>query len=708
MSLLRNSSRFPVVILGIFLLALFVVTGCETTKEPTTSSGGGGTTTGDVNLSQPTATPSSFDQGTTSIITITATDADDALLEGVEVTFVVNPVSAGTFSPATATTDSLGVATSVFTASSSGSLQITGTDGTTTSAYVNVNVNSTAQQTSGNLSINVTPSLLTADGSSNATVIVHVADETDTPAPESTLVKLTCGERFADVDGNGYYSAGDSIMFDFNANDTWDPIGVIPSVAYTQAGSIAVAYTAGSEATTSYIKATVTGTTDYDGTVETSIQLTPDATIYAIELSTDVTGIQVRHTGGMEMTDLKAICYDVNGNLVPEGITVNFSISNGPGGGENINGQGVGPVSAITNSNGVATVQVWAGTISGTLRLYASAGSVLSNAAFVSVFAGPPYYLAVGSDFCNMDGWNTVSREMYTDAVVSDIYHNPVQDSVVVYFTVDEGVIDAYGITSDSTGVAQAIFRTGEPQVDGRVWVWAETSGGTVVGSTMFINSYIPASIVATMSPQMLAANGESEGTFWADVRDLNNNFVMDETEVTTKVLYGTANGGGTTDGCNASIFEGTYNAPILKQDYSMTGGNDDGIGAVDVITIRSGFASTQVVCTLTTGVSFFEESDVSLDAASVPYGTAGIPIRVVIKDRAGNPLGDHTVTAAINNGTMTTATSETNTYGEAYDFRFTAPADSTLGTKGLITITDTDPRGGNLVLTTNVSYSNE
>ncbi len=702
-----SSRRTPVLLLGILLLVLFVATGCETTKEPI-SSGDGGTTTGDVNLGQPSASPATFDQGTTSIITIAATDAEDDPLAGVSVTFAVTPVAAGTFNPASATTDDLGVATSVFTAAQSGSLQITGTDGTATSPYVNVNVNSTSQQTSGNLTINVTPSLLTADGASTSTVIVHVSDESDLPATDGTVVKLASGERFDDVDGNGYFTAGDSLMFDYNANDEWDPVGIIPAVATTEGGSIAVAYTAGTEATTSYIKATVTGTVDFDGSVETSIQLTPDATVYAIEISTDVTGLQVRHTGGLEFTDLDAICYDVNGNTVPEGVAVNFTITNGPSGGENLNGGGVGPVEARTNSQGVATVQVWSGTISGTLRLYASAGSVLSNAAFVSVFAGPPYYLAVGSDFCNMAGWNTVNRELYVDAVVSDIYNNPVQDSVAVYFTVDEGVIDAYGITADSTGVAQAIFRTGEPQTDGRVWVWAETSGGTVVGSTMFLNSYIPASITPTMSPQMLPANGESEATIWADVRDLNSNFVVDETEVLTKVLYGSANGGGTSDGCHASLFDGTYTSTVLKQDFSLTGGNDDGIGGIDVVTMRSGFVSTSIVCTLTTGTSFYEESAVSLDATSVPYGTAGIPVRALIKDRAGNPLGDHTLTATITNGSMTTATGETNTYGEAFEFRFSAPADSTNGTKGIITITDTDPRSGGLIMSTTVTYSNE
>ena len=706
MSLKITTSRMPIAVLAVFLLAIVMMTGWETTKEPTSSGGGGTVVTGDVNLSQPSASPTSFVEGGTTIVTITATDANSDPIADMDITFVVSPANGGTFTPATATTDSLGVATTVFTASQTGNLQITGTDGTVTSAYINVNVNSAVQQLSGNLTMNITPSLLTADGSSNATVIVHVYDEFDVAAPDSTVVKLTSGERFADVDGNGYWSAGDSLAFDYNANDTWDPIGIIPAIAYTEAGSIAVAFTAGTEATTAYVKATVNGTTDYDGSIETSIQLTPDATVYAVELSTDVSGIKVRHTGGIEFTDLKAICYDINGNRIPEGITVHFGITSGPGGGENINGAAT--ADAMTNSQGVATVQVWSGTISGTIRITASVGSVLSSATFISVFAGPPYYIAVGSDFCNIDGWNTVNRELYVDAAVADVYHNPVQDSVVVYFTVDEGIIDAYGITQDSTGIAQGIFRTGEPQTDGRVWVWAETSGGTVVGSTMFYNSYIPANIIATMMPQMIDANGEAEATFWADVRDLNNNFVIDETEVTVKTLYGAASNGSTTDGCNASVYEGTYTAPILKQDFSMLGGNDDGIGGIDVLRLRSGFTSSTVVCTLLTSTANYKESSIGLDNTSIPYGTPGNPIRVIIKDRAGNPLGDHTLSATISNGTMTVATSESNTYGEAYDFRFTAPADSTNGTSGIITVTDNDPRGGNLIMSTTVTYSNE
>jgi adhesin/invasin len=703
MSLQRIMGYALVMVAGLLALGMLMLSGCSSQPDPASPGGGDDA----VNLSRPTVTPTSPLTGQTTIVEVTATNASSQPISALSVSFVVSPTAGGYFTPPTATTNSNGIASTVFTPSQTGTMSIGAVSGTAQSLYTNITVSSN-QQSSGNMSIEVTPTLLTADGASSSSVTVTVADINGDPAPESTVVKFVAGERFDDVDGNGYFNVGDSLMFDYNANDTWDPVGFIPANAYTHDGSVTVTYTAGTEATTAYIKATVTGTQDYDGSVETSVQLTPDAEIYAIELSTDVTGLQVRHTGGLETTNLHAICYDVYGNLVPEGQAVNFVITNGPGGGENIAGQGLGPVTAFTNSKGIATVPLWSGTISGTLRLYASAGTVLSNATFLAVYAGPPYYLAVGTDFCNLAGWNTVNRNMYVTAAVSDIYHNPVQDTTVVYFTVDEGIVDAYGITADSTGVAQAIFRTGEPQTDGIVWLWAETSGGTVVGSTYFINSYIPAYANMSMTPQRLLANGKSEATFWVDVRDLNDNYVVDATPVETKTIYGTASSGETSDGCHASIYEGTYTSATLEQDNSMAGGQDDGIGGIDIITARSGFVSGSVVCTLTTAFAFYDESSISMEASSIPYGSTDVPIRVVVKDRYGNPLGDHTLVATATRGAIVpgTGTQESNAFGEAYGFLFDAPADSTGGKSAIISVTDTDPRGGGLVLSTNVTFS--
>lgn len=706
MSLRSISNYYLLVAAGALILALFVFQGCETTKQPSTTSTGT-VIPSEVNLSSPTANPAAFEEGATSIIEVTVTDENGDPIEGIEIAFGVTPVTGGSFNPPSQTTNALGIAAAIFTPAESGSMQVYGAYGTISSAYANLIVaaGTGTETTTGNLTMSMSPSLLTADGSSTATLVIQVTDAAANAAPDSTVVKLVAGEKFDDVDGNGYWGLGDSLMFDYNANETWDAVGNIPAVAYTTNGSVTVTYTAGTEATTAFIKATVSGTGAFDGSVESSIQLTPNATVHAIEVSTDVTGIQVRHTGGLEMTNLEAICYDANGNTVPEGITVEFTIADGPGGGENINGLGAGPVSMTTNSQGVATAQVWAGTISGTLRLYASSGVVLSNATFVSVFAGPPYYLGVGTDFCNINGWNTINREMYVDAVVADVYHNPVQDEVVVYFTVDEGIIDAYGITSDSTGIAQAIFRTGPPQNDGVIWVWAETSGGTIVCSTYFYNSSPPAFVNLSISPAGIDVAPDEMATVTVEILDVNGNFVVDGTEATGKAKYGSVSGGATEDGCLASFFNTEYRPTIpLKRDYSTPGGNDDGIGAVDVLTFESGWAGSSINCILYTDVANYGESSITLRESTVPYGSTENVVEVIILDRQGNPLGDHTLTATISNGTMTTATGETNSYGESFGMMFSAPADSTNGTTGIITVTDTDPRGG-IKLKTTVTY---
>ncbi|MCP4568564.1 MAG: hypothetical protein GY841_13385 [FCB group bacterium] len=715
MSLQIRNGFLPLVCGCVFIIAIMALTGCEGAKDPVTTTG-----SGDVNIQfgQPTASPSTLATSATTIVEVVVSDGNGAVIEGTVVTFSVTPNGSGSFSPASATTDADGIASTVFTPLQPGTLSIFAYVGSTYSSFVTVEVTGTGTATSGNLTMSITPSLLTADGSSEAIVVVKVADEDGTPAPDSTVVKLTAGERFEDLDGNGYFTINvDSLLFDFNANESWDPLGIIPAVAYTEAGSVAVDYMAGVDATTAYIKATVTGSGDFNGSLETSIQLTPDASIFQIELSADEAGIQVRHTGGIESTVAEAICYDVNGNTVPEGLEVIFVITNGPDGGENIAGMGYGPVVAYTNANGVAAVPIWSGTVSGTIRLRASASTVLSNATFITVYAGPPYNIAVGAQYCNLPAWELINEENIVTAVVSDLYSNPVQDSVTVYFNVDEGVIGAYGMTTDSSGVATVVFRTGAPWDDGDVWIWAETSGGTVACSSMFINSGPPASVTASVPAFTLLADGKQKYAFWVQVLDVNDNFVADQTLVKSKTIFGSATSGATSDGCHASVYEVEYNAPTLEQDFSysgLPGATDDGIGATDYITVRSGFVSTTVTVTLTTSFAHSDKSSVKV-GGTIPYNATGIPASCVIKDRYSNPLADHNLTATITAGTVTSATAMTNTFGEAFGFTFNAPAtpppdvDGNIpDTKAILTITDSDPRGTGLVLTASITFTEE
>ncbi len=716
MSLMRAGSG---IFLGILIMSMLVLTGCDQSPEPTSS---GGTGTSSINLSQPSLSPASIDDGGTTIVEITVTNAVNNPIAGETVVFAVNPSNGGTFTPATAVTDASGIASAVFSASQTGSLQISGAIGTSTSAYTNLNVSATGQTTSGNLTLETSPSLLTADGASSSVVVIRVSDDLGNPAPDSTSVKLTAGERFLDMDFNGYYTAGiDTLKIDYNGNQSWDPIGIIPAIAYTTAGTCAVTYTAGTEATTAYIKATVTGTTDFSGTVETSMQLTPDAAIFSIYLDVDDPGIQVQGTGGVEMTNLRAICYDVNGNTVPEGVDVSFVITDGPGGGENISGSGAGPVVSKTNSVGEAYVPVWAGTISGTLRARASAGTVLSNATFLAIHAGPPYYIMVGVALCNIPGWNTVNMENQVTAVVSDYYNNPVQENTAVYFTVDEGVMQAFSTTIDNTGVATAVFRTGSPQSDGVVYVIAETSGGQLADTSIFYNSYGTSTISFSITGGMIMADGESGMEFGADLRDLNGNYVVGGSAVEGDAVYGSVSADASVDGCLASISDITYTSSILKQDFSLTGANDNGIGAIDYITINAGFSSNTVVCTLLTASAYSDASYIKVEN-SIPFDAAGNVAAVVIKDRYTNPLGDHTLVATISAGTITTASSETDGFGEANGIRFDAPSqpppdtviagsDTTITIyntlSAILTITDTDARGGIVLTAPIVFHSN-
>jgi len=705
----------------VLLSSIMLVSGCE--KSSTSDSSGSGSTSGDVVLGTPTASPSSLSSGGSSVVEVLVTDADDDPLSGVTVTFVA---SGGYFSPTSVVTGTDGLASSVYTATTTGTFSLV-VQASGESESVQVTVSASGQQSSGNLDISVSPNLLTADGASSSTVTIAVADADDDPAPEGTVVLLTAGERFDDIDANGYFSEGvDSLVYDVNSNGTWDPIGIISSVAYTDAtGEATATFTAGTSSGTSYIRATVTGTDGYDGYAQTSVTLQPDADVYAIELYSDEPSIQVAHTGGIEMTELHAACYDISGNAAPEGVDVNFIITASPDltgipDSCNINGIGYGPVTVQTNSSGIATIQMWSGVRSGTIRCYASAtgsgGTALSEATFIAVHAGPPYYVSVGAYACNMQGWATVNETNEITAVVSDTFNNPVQEEVAVYFTVDECIIEAYSTTAEETGVAGTTFRTGDPWGDGIVWVYAETSGGTVKDSTYFINSHIPAYITMWNSPTSLEADGKAKAAFFVDVRDLNNNYVIDQTAIKVTTLYGTATQGSTSDGCHASIYEGEYTSGVLEKDHSVTGANDDGIGGVDYIKAISGFVSTSVPCTLTTEYAYTDNCNISVES-NIPYNTNNVPVSVLIKDRYNNPLGDHTLTISISPaGSIVggTATQETNAWGEAYGFRINAPAppapdiDGNIpDTKAIITIVDSDPRG-QIELSASVTFSDE
>ena len=673
------------------LLSLWLLGGCDSKSrldDPVAS-------TATISV---TSSPAAVELNATSVVEATMTSGGTAMV-GETVNFSVQPSTAGYFTPETAVTDATGGAACIFTATTVGAAIITATaEGyTDQTASTSVEVSST-QQSSGNVNLSVTPNLLLANGSDSAVVAISVRDALGQPAPENTLVRLTAGEKFVDVDGNGYWSPGtDSLVFDANANGAWDAFGVIPSSARTTNGAVTVTFLSGNDAQTVYIKVSV-NESGITGEAEMSLQLSPDATPDFIYLTSDSMQLSVTQTGGIEVAWLRATVYDVNANPVPQGLQVSFYILDGPGGGEQLGTVGQGPYDAVTNSQGVASATIHSGSIPGTIRIRAMCNGVLSNATQVLVSAGPPAYIVMGAENCNLPVWTIVNEKNPVVAVVSDIYLNPVNDSTVVYFSCDEGTMKSNEErTNNLEGTASSVWISGTqvPTADGIVMIYAETAGGTVRCSTYFYSSHIPDTMYISGLPSSMVADGLSEAYPIVTALDLNRNPVVSGTSFTgrstDKLL--SVSGGTFENGCWGSSCEVVVGSKVLPQDYSLTGLDDDGIGGVTTVTFKhaaGAFVSQNVI--LTTGFSYSGNSSLTIEGSPGAGETA--VVRVIIKDRPGNPLGDHSIQLA------DLSTIETNGYGEA-QFAFVVPV---APGSYVVAVTDIDPRGGNMMLSATIT----
>ncbi len=710
----RVSKNVVVFVLTTLCLTLILL-GCDSsTKETETSNS--------LQVASMTASPSSIDVSSTAIVEAVITDGTDPLPDRA-VVFSVDPTY-GYCSPTTDTSDASGIVATVFTPIKSGTAVITATIAGGSSNSVSVVVTSTAQSGSGNIAIAATPTMLLADGISTSTVTITVRDAGGSLAPDSTVVILTAGEKFDDIDGNGTFTAGvDTVIYDAIPNGNWDPIGVIASAAYVTGGGgqATATYTSGTSSGTVYIRATVT-VSGYNGYAEATVQLTPDVSILSISLYCDNIHMAVKGSGGVENAILYATGYDGFGNTVPEGLQIQFLILDGPGGGEHL-GSGGDTYMATTNTNGVAICPIASGTVSGTIRIRAQADTIMSEATLVMVHAGPPANIIVGADVCNTASWKIINDRIGIVAVVSDAYNNPVTDSTVVYFTCDEGTMIAHeNPTQDEEGVVGTSWISGydDPTADGIVVIIAETAGGTVSDTDYFINSWIPDSIwFVTESnnpdsletfPTSINADGKTTKGFYLEVRDLNGNYVLGGTEIDLEAYYLAVSSGAVQDGCIASRVKSFITSIVLDYDYSTDEfaptRQDDGIGAIETISANfQSIVNEPISCSLLTGPAYRDNCELSLDKNSADYGER-VYFSVTIKDRWTNPLGDHQLLASANNGATITngGTKYTDPYGIA-NYSVNLP-DSTGGaTSVTVTVVDNDPRGG-LTLTEVISIN--
>ncbi|HUU46847.1 MAG TPA: hypothetical protein VM118_14060, partial [Acidobacteriota bacterium] len=616
---------------------------------------------------------------------------------------VAEPNTAGLFSESVVQTNTQGIATVTFTATEEGTVNISArAEGAAASLSRNVTIEKGGGTSEfGQIVLTITPSLIQADGLSTAVVTALVSDPQGNPILDSTVVRFAAGEKFVDVNGDGIWSINiDSLVYDMDGDDQWDAIGSIEQVAYTTSGSAVTNYTAGNTTGLVYIKATA-GSPGLQVSADISLSLTSGDSINSIALTPTWQQMQVQGTGGIEWAPVVAQAYDAHGNSAPEGLAIEFLITAGPGGGENVDGDPVGPVTVFTNSLGEAKVTIHAGNQPGTVRLLARSGPVVSAATQVAIRSGPPAFISLGAEDCNVPSWDVVNYTNKITSLVVDQWGNEVPDSTSVWFGTEQGLIEGENHTFEARtfrGVAESMWHSGKPKDDGFVYYWCETSGGTVADTSYFFESGLPGGGSFIEYPDTLLADGTSKGDVVIEVWDGNGVFMDTDYPIKVEADIGTISGGLLGDGCHTSIYDGDYYAGTLDRDYVITV-PDSGVGAIATITAQAGGYygfNNSVEVVLMTGEAYTKRCIIDVPL-SVTYGTT-VPIEVTILDRWGNPLGGHLIEIVGDgvSGVITGSPAYTNAYGVASGFEFTATLNQIVE-DAFITMRDLDPNYGGI-----------
>lgn len=430
----------------------------------------------------------------------------------------------------------------------------------------------------------------------------------------------------------------------------------------------------------------------------------PPGAIDRIGLNPTIPEIAVQGTGGAEQTRIRAQGFDARNTPVGANRSITFRITEGPGGGEYLN-DGVVEAQALTDAAGLAEVVLASGTVSGTVVVaaWATGDPDVTAHTPVGIAAGPPVYLSVGVDSCNVYGWRRVDVENQVVALVYDLHHNPVRDGTAVHFTANFGMIvgeDGLGNSFTLEGHANAIWYSAADA--GPVVITASTHGGTLTGRTGFISSGDPY-YVNIISPAEelvpLDAHSGSTLTFLVEVLDVNQLFVLPEAgEV--EANYGIVSILPTTNGCTSSIARGTYMANRLDRDDSYTV-PDDGIGAIDVVHVGYGHVAgdDEFRVELHTGTASRLNS--TLELGSVPAGLQSY-FTITVLDQSRNPLGGHTLSVTATRGTIAGSVT-TDAFGVASGL-FQAPVEPG---SVLVEARDLDPNfGGDMILRATVNIS--
>lgn len=457
------------------------------------------------------ASPLSIQIGTGQTATITATVADATtnapVADGTLVTFTT---TLGQVTPSAPTVN--GVATATLTpGTTAGAATVVAS--TTGAAPKSVVVQFLPGPPS-NISLEVSPSTIVADGSSSAAITATVQDLNGNVVP-GALVNFTSSLANTSINGQ--------------------PPGSVVTVTTDTNGRAQVTIT-GTTTGTTLVTATVQGT-NVSGTVSLTLLPGPPTTV---TLTANPTAIRAN---GISTSIIRATVQDANGNPVANNTLVTFSTTAGT---IDTDPTLPGNQTDARTSNGVALATLRSSTVANTIATITATVPATGATGTVTVAftPGPPASISLTA---NPQALRVVvggqAQSATITATVLDDTNQPVANGTQVTFATNNGTIDAdltqpgnQPNTVTTNGIAIARLTSGT--LAGVATVTA-TSGGVSASIDVTFIPGPPAQITIIANPVNILADGKSTSTITVTVQDENGNNVADGTVVTLSTAGG-------------------------------------------------------------------------------------------------------------------------------------------------------------------------
>jgi adhesin/invasin len=542
--------------------------------------------------------------------------SDDQPLPGATVTFAVT-TGGGTVSPASATSDANGLASTTWTlGKTAGNNVLTVTAGTAT---MTVAASGTAARAS------------TVSGTSgdNQTTVVN------------TAVTLPPTVRVNDANGNPVEGVAVTFAVASGGGRVTDGLRRTNAQGVATVGSWVLGPTAGTQ--------TLTARVEESGVANNPVLFTGTATAGAASQLVALTATSQAATVGTAVATLPSVrVTDAAGNPVA-GTQVTFAIVSG-------NGQ-VTPTAVASNAQGIATVTSWTlGPVAGVQQLSATIAGAPAVLFSATATAGAAAQLSIAAGN-NQRAQTTRAVTIAPSVIVRDALGNRVAGAVVT-FTVASG-------GGSVVGGRQVTDATGTAEVGG--WFLGDVPGtNTLTASTPNVAAVTFTAIgdpgrAVSMVANSATAQSAAAGADVADppsvvVRDLAGNPVAG-----VAVTFAVTAGGGAVVGSPV-----TTNASGVATVTSWTLGST--VGANTVVASATGLPSVTFTATATAGAAASVVATAGTNQVALQGTAVTTRPTVRVTDALGNVVSGATVTFAVTagGGTLTGVTQVTDAAGIA------------------------------------------